>query len=192
MTAPEHIAPGYRFVSRTQAATGTCKAGHDLSAPGGTRPRSANDPRVICVPCWEERRRWCAAGFHLLPERREGQKRVNCPQCLNTVRDRNMDRLPEYYRIEHPPDDVLDYAACSVEVAPLFDPRGDDEGTDKGTDHRQRVAWALAICSACPVAAECREWAVKNRLTGVYGGWDITQKMYKQWDEAKRLGTQCA
>lgn len=57
--------------------------------------------------------------------------------------------------------------ACGLADAGLF--FGDEEETDE--QRRRREAAAVRVCAGCPVAAECRELAVRNRERfGVWGG----------------------
>ena len=62
----------------------------------------------------------------------------------------------------NPPDSWMELAACKGLNPESFHPlRGD----------HQTVAYAKAVCAACPVRAECLEHALVNRETrGVWGG----------------------
>ncbi|MFF3747708.1 WhiB family transcriptional regulator [Streptomyces kronopolitis] len=47
------------------------------------------------------------------------------------------------------------------------------------SDRADDTLRALALCTSCPVVAECREWARANHVVGVWGG---------ETDEARRRG----
>ena len=62
-------------------------------------------------------------------------------------------------------------AACADESPELWFPSGrDDERT-------QREALARGICSTCPVAAPCAQYAIDHHLHhGIWGGLDVAQR----------------
>jgi hypothetical protein len=69
-----------------------------------------------------------------------------------------------------PAENVLVGAACTPEMAHLFDPQ---ESRRYGTTTKattQRHDAAKAVCAQCPVAAACFSDAVVQRRSGVYGG----------------------
>jgi hypothetical protein len=69
-----------------------------------------------------------------------------------------------------PPIEVLDGAACSLEIAYLFDPA---ESKRKGVTYAEtadRHAAAMMVCARCPVADACLADAYEHRRLGVYGG----------------------
>lgn len=62
-----------------------------------------------------------------------------------------------------PQDTWWERAACRDRATELFFP-------DSRADHAQ-IAAAKAICEACPVIAECGQWAAENRQdAGIWGG----------------------
>jgi hypothetical protein len=69
-----------------------------------------------------------------------------------------------------PPMEVLEGAACSIELAYLFDPAGarTDGITDNATRSRHRAA--KRVCAGCPVRRLCYDDAYANKRAGVYGG----------------------
>lgn len=78
--------------------------------------------------------------------------------------------------LSHDPDWTGGGAAC-LDQYDLFAPAEDKPHTK---DDR---AAALAICAACPMLVECREWAAKTRPTsGVVGGVDLSNP----WASAAR------
>ena len=57
-------------------------------------------------------------------------------------------------------------AACQYDDTRLFA----EAGKRQTPAARRRVASAMAICAGCPVRAECLEFGISNRSSGVYGG----------------------
>ncbi len=63
-------------------------------------------------------------------------------------------------------------AACRVGVDPeLFFP-----ATERGAEHDAQVSAARAVCTGCPVLAQCREWALAGLPDGVAGGMTATER----------------
>ncbi len=75
--------------------------------------------------------------------------------------------MPSMAMREHAPTDWRHGGACLEEDAELFFPIGNSGPA------LEQIEQAKAVCSGCPVSAECRAWALDNpRLTefGVWGG----------------------
>lgn len=73
-------------------------------------------------------------------------------------------------------------AACRItSTADFFDDVGAANG-NPGTSARLRRWRAKRICAACPVAAECLAFSVKNRADfGVFGGLDQAERITVRW-----------
>jgi WhiB family redox-sensing transcriptional regulator len=55
---------------------------------------------------------------------------------------------------------------------------GLDSDTFFPEDSRQS-GWAIAICAACPVRVECRDFAVDNRIKfGIWGGLTVDERRH--------------
>lgn len=63
-----------------------------------------------------------------------------------------------------------DSAACGPENARIFDPVDLGHTDKERRASRNRVAQARRICSTCTVTAECAEYGVRERLSGIYAG----------------------
>lgn len=118
--------------------------------------------------------RTCRRGLHTIPG---GVK--YCAGCKNeTKRLRNAGRgddrpdpaggVAAYLRATHLPLlDILAGAACSPELAHLFDVGAPHAEKDA---ERTRHRAAQTVCAGCPVREACRDDAFAGRQMGVYGG----------------------
>lgn len=61
-------------------------------------------------------------------------------------------------------------AACAAEPDP------DDWHPSVGRGRPKRDLPALAVCRRCPVAADCLDWAMTHRPSGVWGGTTDAQR----------------
>lgn len=130
----------------------------------------------------------CRSGRHTIPANVMG-----CPECAQEryaakpkpaatrppggQKGEPVQRLARYAG-RLPPDEVLTGAACSPEIAYLFDPV---EGHGKHTEEdRARLAAARSVCLGCPVMDECLGNAIENRRMGVWGGTYLYPKYYEK------------
>ena len=117
----------------------------------------------------------CKRGLHVIPA-----GVIGCNPCkreaMRLARERAGGKippkgnLPAYARVPFPPADVLDGAACTPELAYLFDPAGERVNATISRADRDRQASAKAVCARCLVRAECLADGVANRRDGVWGG----------------------
>lgn len=127
---------------------------------------------------YADRLRRCKDGHVLTGPSKRG---VRCPTCYppgvvarrGNAKDGN---VTGYQRVPIPPDDVLDFAACSIETAVLFDPAGTPGRPYKDTlpETPATALTAIEICGGCPVRYECFADAVQWEREGVYGGVHMT------------------
>ena len=82
------------------------------------------------------------------------------------------------------PDLIADWrtrTACAGFPNELFFPRGDAPS--------RVIERALAVCSICPVAADCLEYALEtNQRSGIWGGTteDERRSLRRKWLAARR------
>lgn len=115
--------------------------------------------------------RQCKSGQHTIPA---GARRcLPCKRAAERAEDalhpgQRRGALAEKLRaLRMPLLDILDAAACSLEIAYLFDPN-ETQGKPHASDARH--AAAIEVCDECPVREACRQDAYDNRALGVYGG----------------------
>lgn len=56
-----------------------------------------------------------------------------------------------------------DQAACAGKDTEMFFPEGPK-------DFAKKIADAKAVCSGCPITAQCFSWAIENDEEGIWGG----------------------
>jgi hypothetical protein len=133
----------------------------------------------------------CRSGRHTIPAGVMG-----CPDCgaeraaryaaaarSTTVRPAGgqrgipVEKLARYFGTI-PPDEVLDGAACTPDLAHLFD---SVEGSGRPTAADQaRHAAARTVCERCPVRDACLAYALENQRYGVWGGTYLYPKYYER------------
>lgn len=160
--------------------TGVCRNGHTISSETDIVNQRGYKLCRACREAWREAHpatsRMCRNGLHRLEP---GQRR--CGRCAEATKRRTQlakDPVRSFKFTSFPPDEVLVNAACSPELAYLFDPV-EGPGNLKGVE-RDRIDSAKAVCAACPVAEACFADAVRNRRYGVWGGRYLFPKWYEK------------
>jgi hypothetical protein len=108
----------------------------------------------------------------------------DCKQELQALRRQQFTQkheyLPSYLRGTLPPAEVTAGAACSPEIAYLFDPVEKGNPDRMPGAERDRIAAGRSVCQDCPVIAECFADAVASKRMGVYGGVYLSPKWYEK------------
>ncbi|MGO1049205.1 WhiB family transcriptional regulator [Crossiella sp. CA198] len=68
-------------------------------------------------------------------------------------------------------DDFGGHAECAETDPELFFPFTTFEGKTLASEN-EKVEQAKAICGQCPIAASCRDFAVRTGVRGIWGGTD--------------------
>jgi WhiB family redox-sensing transcriptional regulator len=69
-----------------------------------------------------------------------------------------------------------DTPSCSTVDPELFFPQETEISPNKIVSKYTNLAEARRICSSCPVALQCLEFALRNAETGVWGGTTESQR----------------
>lgn len=74
--------------------------------------------------------------------------------------------------------DWMEYAACRGEDTELFFPWsvGNVGLTSHSAERIRREGPAKAICSRCPVSAQCLAFAIRTGSVGIWGGTNETER----------------
>lgn len=157
---------------------GRCPNGHDLALPDAVSRGSGG---YRCRACWYDVRgpALCKLGKHPLAA---GVKR--CPTCAKEEHEGPKDM--SYLFVGLPPVDVIHGAACGPDEAGWFDPV---EHSGAVSRLPPNTLAAMAICSMCPVKAQCLADALEWRREGVWGGAYFTRRWHQANRSAQRAGT---
>lgn len=133
---------------------------------------------------------YCKNGHEMPKPSRKGVRCTLCPTVRKVMPNGvPSGPLPAHLRTPIPPDDVLDFAACTVADAPLFDPMDSRYSVPPAEQERlsSMTRMAISICrNECPAIDACREDAHRWRREGVYGGVYMTSGYHTGRAQAAR------